>query len=308
LELDQHRPDLVGTHHTTIESLRAMTPAVDAGFAQRCAEMCPGFRATGAPQRARKSELLEGELDGERVVAKRLVRDDPVWAWYQAREVAIYRELARRPIGIRVPRFVAADRDVLVIERLPGAPVATKRRPYAELAARTVERLIAMRAEIASWPGDVPLEPPPPRVRSQLRERLLEDPTSPWIREGVLRAARRGLVAAEVAQRIAAALGDDVAFGHGDLLLRNAIGDGDAVGLVDWECAGPHLRDWDLALLWTQLAPAARAPIDDVGTRTFYALAAFAVIRELRFLRAFGDADDGRLRAELDALLRRIDA
>jgi aminoglycoside phosphotransferase len=287
-----------------------MTPALHAGFAQRCAEVCPGFRATGAPRRARKSELLEGELAGECVIAKRLLRDDPVWTWYQAREIAIYREFERQPPRVRVPRFVAAGRGVLVIERLPGAPLATRRRPYAELPVRVIEILLATRARLASWPGAVPLEPPPPRVRAQLRERLLEDPTGPWIRDGVMRAARRGLVDGEAARRIGEALVDDVGFCHGDLLLRNAVADGDEVGLVDWECAGPHLRDWDLALLWSQLAPAARAPIEAAaGSRAFYAVAAFALIRELRFLRAFGDAghpDHARLRDELAELVARL--
>ena len=51
---------------------------------------------------------------------------------------------------------------------------------------------------------------------------------------------------------------------HGDLLLRNVIGDDeDDLVLVDWECAGTHLRDWDLALLWTQLAGPGRGIVED---------------------------------------------
>jgi hypothetical protein len=103
-----------------------------------------------------------------------------------------------------------------------------------------------------------------------------------------------------------------VAMSHGDLLLRNAIRDGDRIGLVDWECAGPHLEDWDLALLWIQLAPPARAPIDATVRaggaprwRAFLGLVAFALAREVAFLRAFraapGSAAALRLSAELAA-------
>jgi hypothetical protein len=105
------------------------------------------------------------------------------------------------------------------------------------------------------------------------------------------------------------------------MLLRNAIApeagtDGDGVGLVDWECAGHYLRDWDLALLWSQLGAESR-PIVEAATRTdevrwraFLALAAFAVAREIRFLLAFGTAPSHpkwvRLRDELQAIGERI--
>jgi thiamine kinase-like enzyme len=72
------------------------------------------------------------------------------------------------------------------------------------------------------------------------------------------------------------------------------IADGDELVFVDWECAGHHLRDWDLALLWTQLAPNARPLVEDAVRapqdrwRAFLALVVFALARELRFLLAFG--------------------
>src|SRR5262249_4371370 len=143
LQLDQHRADLVGTHSQTIESIGAMIPAGDHSFAQRCAALCPGFVAR-LPIRARKSELLGGELGEMRVAAKRLLRPNPVWAWCLAREIAIYRELAARPPGVRVPRLIAAADDVLIVEWLGGAPLATLRHPRAPLPAHTIDALVAI--------------------------------------------------------------------------------------------------------------------------------------------------------------------
>jgi len=145
-------------------------------------------------------------------------------------------------------------------------------------------------------------------VRSQLRDRMLEDPTAPveWIRDGFTRAARRAIITPEVARELDAAIETHapIAFGHGDLLLRNVVGD----GLVDWECAGTHVHDWDLALLWTQLAPGSRAPIDHVvgtGSRrdAFRALCAFALIREVRFAESFRPQRAEVERAELAEII-----
>jgi hypothetical protein len=284
-----------------------MTPAPGADFAQLCEHVCPGFHADGEARRARKSELLCGTVDGAPVIAKRLLRPNAVWAWYSDREVAMYRELDAHPPGVRVPRFVCADRGVLVVERLPGAPLATRRRPHAALPIATVAALIEARFRLAAWTGTPPSSPPTRRVRSQLRDRLLEDPTAPveWIRDGFARAARRAIVTPEIARELDAAVAAHapIAFGHGDMLLRNVVGD----GLVDWECAGTHVHDWDLALLWTQLAPASRAPIDHAiggGPRrdAFRALRAFALIREVRFAESFRRRADAE-RAELAELI-----
>ena len=117
--------------------------------------------------------------------------------------------------------------------------------------------LIAAHDQFATYSAKVavPLSP----VR-QMRERLLEDPSDPsWIRDGVRLCGRRGLLDEELARNIDAALANaPTAPNHGDLLLRNVIGDDeDDIVLVDWECAGTHLRDWDLALLWLALHQAA---------------------------------------------------
>jgi hypothetical protein len=293
-------------------------PEFGTDFGAHCAAVCKGFSAEGEPIRGRKSELLHGEVGGQPVIAKRLLKSNAVWEWYLEREIAIYRAFTAQPPGVRFPRLVAADRDVLIIERLVGEPLGLTRRPNAPLPIRTISTLISMHDQLASWPGKPVLPVPTSRVRAQLRERLLEDPTSPWIRDGVRLCAKRGLLPDDVARLIDETLGayTAVGFSHGDLLLRNVIADDDEdVGLVDWECAGSHARDWDLALLWTQLAPAARAIVEDavrdssIRWRAFLGIVAFALARELKYLDAFApgsELDKTRLREEIAAVVTRI--
>lgn len=246
-------------------------PAPDADFAAQIASLCPGFVA-GAPLRARKSRVLAGTLDGRAVVAKQR-NPDRVWRWYFANEVAVYR--AGLPYA---PQLIAASDDVLVVADA-GAPLATRRRPHADVDLR---RFLALRDALA----DLALPVPPP-APSALRHRLLEDPSDPrWIHDGLV---GRGY------PQLADAIPDDLATCHGDLLLRNVCTD----AVVDWECAGRHPRDWDLGLLYTQLSHASRADLLRLAGRSILPLAAWALIRELKFART----PDAALRAELAAIL-----
>lgn len=253
--------------------------------------------------------MLAGEVDGEAVITKRSRTASPVWAWYAQHEVAVYRAFAEHPPPFRTPRLIAALDSAVVLERIAGEPLAIRRRPHLELAppilASLLETLVAIeRAHVA-----VQTTPPPPNVRTQMRARLLEDPTSngAWIVEGLERCARTKLLDEATGRRAIAALdGAPRVFAHGDLLLRNVIGAADhRVVLIDWECAGIHVRDWDRALLWTQLGPASRARVESTAENrdAFRALVVFALARELRFVRAFG-GDDRAIRAELEAITR----
>ncbi len=284
-----------------------MTPGPGTDFAERCTELCPGFVA-GSPVRARKSELLTGELAGAPVIAKRLRRANAVWDWYFAREVAIYRSFAATPPPFAVPRVIAIADDLIVIERLPIA-LAKLRRPSAALPTATIDQLIALRERIAGYGfPDVPLVA---KVKAQLDQRLLEDPTDvAWISGGLARCHGRGLIDNDslAASQAALAAHAPIAPSHGDLLLRNAMQRPDGtIVLVDWECAGRHVADWDLALLWTQLAATGRSRVEMIiegaaRRRAFVALTVFALCREIVFLDAFRTPDDhaGRRRVELD--------
>ncbi|HEX4456175.1 MAG TPA: phosphotransferase [Kofleriaceae bacterium] len=296
-------------------------PGLELDFAQRVAALCPGFVATAPPRAFRKSQILVGNVAGVPVLAKRLIKPDAVWAWYFARELALYRMFASAPPGVRTPRLIAAADDVLVIERIGGEPLAAKRRPGATLPIRTIGALLAASDALARYTSP-PMPKPVARMHARLHERLLEIPGEPsWAQDGLRLAARRGLLAEPIARTFDDALAryPATAFGHGDLLLRNAIcDDDDDLVLVDWECAGVHPRDWDRALLWTQLAPLARGFVEDAVRdsggrwRAFLALVSFALVRELRFCDAFAPSDKSRaeraaIEAELAAVAARLD-
>jgi aminoglycoside phosphotransferase len=280
----------------TIESLDVPTlepPNEIADFGAQVRELLPDFVAEGSPLAARKSELLPGTVNGRAVIAKRSKKPNVVWDWYLEHEIAMYRMFSAHPPRLRTPHLVAAGPGLLVIERVTGEPLASKRRPAAALPIRTIGALIAAHDQFGEYATKIitPLSP----VR-QMRERLLEDPSDPsWIRDGVRLCGRRGLLDEELARNIDTALSSaPLAPNHGDLMLRNVIGDDEEdVTLVDWECSGIHLRDWDLALLWTQLAGPARGIVEDAVRenasrwRQFLGLVAFACAREIKFLDSF---------------------
>ncbi len=280
------------TNDARIAAVDSPAPPVD--FASRVAALCPGFVAEGDARPARKSELLWGQIGERAVIAKRVKKPSAVWEWYLDHEAAIYRQFAAQPPGVRTPRLVAAEPGLLVIERYSGEPLAARRRPAAALPIRAIGALLAVHDQLAHYVPKSPLVGPPPRVRTHLRERLLEDPGDPaWVRDGVRLCGRRGLLPEGLAHEIEHAIAAyaPVAFAHGELLLRNVIGDpedDEHLGLVDWECAGVHPRDWDLALLWTQLAGPARGIVEDavrdsgVRWRAFLGMIAFAFARERR--------------------------
>jgi hypothetical protein len=284
-----------------------VTPEPDTGFAERVRTLCPRFRATETLP-ARKSELLAGDIDGVAVVAKRLAKPNDVWAWYLAREIAIYRAFAAEPPPVRVPALHAAGDDFLVIDRVAGAPIARRRNPLAELDDGVLHELLAILDRIATWRIALPSEPPHSSVLAQLRTRFLEDPTAPveWIRDGISRSAHRELIATRAAAKILSTIDDDIAPSHGDVLLRNAIIDGGNITFVDWECAGPHHVDWDLALLWTQLHPSKRPIVEAAArSRAFFGIVAFALCREIAILRAFR-GDTTHFDRELAEVLERV--
>ncbi len=291
-----------------------MTPDPSTGFAARVAELCEGFVATGEPRKGRKSELLGGWLGSDRVIAKRLLQPHVVWDWYFAHERAVYAAFSSTPPPIRVPRLYASTDDVLVIERF-DAPLARLRRPAAELSPAMVAAAIGYLERLSGWEAPWPADPLPAAVRGPMRQRLLEDPVEPaWVRDGLVRCHGRGWIDDATRDAALAALDAHapVATCHGDLLLRNAMttGDGELV-LVDWECAGRYVADWDLALLWTQLADTGRRAVEaavagsEPRRRTFHALVVFALCREVSFLEAFHIPREHKGRAiverELDA-------
>jgi aminoglycoside/choline kinase family phosphotransferase len=263
-------------------------------------------------RRTLKTCLLDGELGGAAVIAKVLAHADPLWRWYFEREVTLYRRFALEPPPVRTPRLYAADpaRGVLVLERLGAA--LSPRRQATRIDAAAIAALLEALGRLNRWTRGLDLAPTTPPLKSTLRSmraRLLEDPSGPlaWFVEGFRRCYELGVLREQDAARMTAALEghSTLGFCHGDLLLRNVLRDGDGVALVDWECAGAHPQDWDLALLWAGLPAELRPQVEEVVLHgggqcatparwaAFLAAVAYALAREIKFAR--GGAPGGAL-------------
>jgi hypothetical protein len=291
---------------------------------QAAAARFPGLAVVEPIGRSLKALLLRGLLGGAPVTVKKLVDDRPLWRWYFEREVTLLEGFVTGPPPVAFPRLIDADRagGWLLVEYLPGPPLASRRWADGQLDPALVRALVEAQQRLAAWPDGLRLAPssaPPPAVAQEIRSRLLEDPSAPlaWCTDGIILGNHIGIIPAEPAALAVAALvrHPRVVFAHGDLLLRNVLADGPAdsagVALIDWECAGAHPEGWDLAILWANLLPSQRAPIDTLVARwtpparaAFHACALFAITRELKFRGAHlrprpRDAREAQLRADL---------
>lgn len=260
--------------------------------------------------RSLKCVVAFGSLAGARVCVKVLHHADPVWAWYFARERVV---LAQLPAALPAPRLQGLDvgPDLIVVDELAGAPLARHRHVAHPPAPALVHACIALAEQIHAL-ALTPAAAPGPALTEVLRRRLLEDPSAPleWVHAGIERCASLGHVASTQAERMHAALDayPETACCHGDFLPRNLIAAGPHVAACDWECAGLHARDWDLALLWANLDARERGPIvaavaqPSERARAFRALAGFALARELEFATRAAPARRDVLRRELGAL------
>jgi hypothetical protein len=271
---------------------------------ERARGLVPALReAPGPVFRSIKCVVVPATVGDRRVVVKAVFQVASVWRWYLARERAVYEMFDRDPpsLGaVRVPRLVAGGSDVLVVEQMPGEPLARQRHDVriARIDAATWEALLVARARLRAWPmasalGRAP--PPDPASVATMRRRLLEDPSAGvgWIVAGIDRLRARALLDDGDAERMQRALAEHPAtcFSHGDLLLRNVLSDAGGLALVDWECAGEHAEAWDAALLWAFAPAFARRQLEaeyagDRGAwRAFLSCVAFALCREA-FYRA----------------------
>ncbi len=302
-----------------------MRRATDEDFLAVLRDAAPGFAASGPVGRTLKSHWCAGRFEGAPAVAKCVTHEDPLWHWYFARELALYRSFTREPPPVRAPRLLFAEprAALLVLERLEGPALAVRRftdatlddAPTAALLARDLRALRRFEAGCEAAPGALP-----DALRARFRARLLEDPTSPlaWVRDGLALCARDGVLTDAARDRVGELLAgaETTCFAHGDLLLRNVVRHEGALAFVDWECAGRYLAHWDAALAWVGLGPAGRAHFERAFfdeapvPAVFVACVAFALARELRLQRViFRTAGSARalslendLRAALDRL------
>ena len=238
---------------------------------------------------------------GRPAVRKRLEKTSPPWRFYMRREIELYRAFATMDLPVRVPKMYAADaaRGFIVLERIDGTPLAPTRHK-APTDHETWREIVKVARAIRTMRVSIDVKPDASDVLA-MRSRLLEDPTSPWIADGLVECARRGLVDAAVAKKLAKNLKPS-RFAHGDLLLRNVMRDDRGLIVVDWECAGPHAEGWDAALLSVFAPPFAREALaEGVDAASFHACFVFALLREIVFRRG----KDDEIRANLEEELAR---
>jgi aminoglycoside phosphotransferase (APT) family kinase protein len=215
------------------------------------------------------------------------------------REIALYEAFARMKLPVRVPTMLAhdAERGFIVLERIEGNPLAPSRHKVPTDRA-TWNEIVDVARAIRTMRASVTVKPTKEDVRA-MRSRLLEDPTSSWIADGLIECARRKLIDERVAKKLAKDLKRPV-FQHGDLLLRNVLRDSRGLVVVDWECAGPHAEGWDAALLSVFAPPFARdALAEGIDAASLRACFVFALLRELVFRRGKEDAISARLEEDL---------
>jgi hypothetical protein len=223
-------------------------------------QLLPDLRiAPGKPAWSVKCVVVPASLAGRPVVVKAVFGPSSLWRLYLDHERAVYELFARvgpPPIEpVRVPKLLAAvPGELVVLERMPGAPVARTRhssREVLDVGDRDViwETLLGARASLRTWTarlGPTAARLPTSSHVAQMRRRLLEDPfaAGDWIARGVERLRALGMLPDADAHRMLAALEEHPAtcFSHGDLLLRNVLLDAaGSMSIVDWECAGEHL-------------------------------------------------------------------
>jgi hypothetical protein len=280
---------------------------------ERIVDALPGF-VPDRHVRTLKCVLAFGTLEGERVCVKTLHRAgaEPAWAWFLERESEV---LAQLPRTIRAPRLRAVYDGLIVVDELPGEPLARVRRLEQPLAPAVLGSCLELADQIQELDlGQV--HPPGEAITRTLRARLLEDPSAPlaWFHAGFERCVSLGVVSARQASFMHEALEAYPACRscHGDFLPRNLILDPQQrVSACDWECAGLHARDWDRALLWANVAEPDRQRIEAVlseaeaeRVRAFRALAGFALAREIHFAGRAPQARRDELARRLGAILR----
>ena len=292
---------------STIESRAAMTPGPRgfAASAPRCARVRrrrrgDSARASRAPRRHRRRRAGRSRSG--------CAATNAVWRWYFAREIAIYRAFAASTAA--VPRAAPArGRRGLARDRALARRRRSRRRrtPHAELAPATLDALArAARSarRVARRVPDRAAAAARPRAAARAPARGSDRPA--WIADGIARAASRG-IALEASTRLAAH-DPRARVRHGDLLLRNVV----------WR--------------WPRRLGVRRPPPAPTGTsrccgrssperarvleralarpRRFCALAAFALVREIRFLHAFRTRPSHavlvRLRADVAEVLARL--
>src|SRR5205814_1765859 len=93
-------------------------------------DLCRAPAAAAPVRRSVKCVVVPCELGRRPVVVKALVASSPAWAFFFRRERAVLESFAARPppiAPVQFPSLIAAGERVLVLDRLPGRPIAVRR-------------------------------------------------------------------------------------------------------------------------------------------------------------------------------------
>lgn len=193
-----------------------------------------GFELGRLLRQTDKAVTSAGRWHGHDVVTKQLTSSDLHWTKRFAHELAAYRAFASSPPPWQVPRLYHASRDILVIERLPGAPPHTDRYPP-RLPESIVTGMLDALAVFAGW------DPPAGPLRAQATD---------WPARIRRYVAAGDLPAQDQPALLGAVTGAPAKFGHGDPLPSNAlIAEHHRLTFIDYEFAGLYPAGADLALL-----------------------------------------------------------
>ncbi|WP_157905338.1 phosphotransferase, partial [Parafrankia colletiae] len=207
-------------------SARQGRDGLNADQARRVRLCYPDFRLREMVADTGKAVLLAGTYGGQPAVLKVLTDQARPWRERFARESAAYEAFAAEPPPVRVPVLLAPPAPgLLLVERIPGLPVARHRYPDAPLSEAAAAALLYVSDTLSDWAAPavfVPAIDYPQRIRRY-------GPGG----HGVLGAdAVMGLLT--LYRRIAGRV--RWRFAHGDLLPTNVLLDDGAVpAVLDWE-------------------------------------------------------------------------
>ncbi|OEV09228.1 phosphotransferase [Streptomyces nanshensis] len=260
-----------------VPATEASRAAVHADAVARARVCMPGFTPSGDLLATETSLLVSGTAEGRAAVAKVPVDRRPFWIARARHEIGVYRLLRSSRAPVPMPTMLGADEvsPVLVISRLPGAPLAPERYPRAALPTASLDALLDTLEAVHRWEpgGDWPDDSDFP---AQLAALGLLTPAQ-------LATAARVFTFARQRLPLRLEFGD----GHPGNVLA-ALGGGQ-LALVDLEFLARRLPGYDHAVLWVLLGdhPAHRDTVlisvdgTDAAWAAFWVAAALYAGREL---------------------------